>query len=192
MMKHDRAIGRALRLVCLAGIGLACGCGATGSSLPIAPGDTPFVLIKVINRSSQFTIDFLIQTETTTTTGTVATSRELRNVRSNGGNAALIVQCPADRIGLGNLNDPESIGFRVGFPGQEKIGVAWGQAPLVSGFSYNCGDLVVFLATDSATEPSGVRIDTGLIGGASEVGPFTGPDTYENLEDLLRSEGLLI
>ena len=169
-----------------------CGTGLGGSSVPAAPGDTPFVMIKVINRSSFFTLDFLIQTETITASGTTVGGGTLRDIRSNGGDSALIVPCPVDRIGLGNLNDPNSTGFRVGGPGQiDKVDVSWGQAALVSGFSYNCGDTVLFMVVDSQSEPGGVLVTTGLIGGATETGPFSGPDTFEILEDLLRAEGLL-
>lgn len=166
--------------------------GVGRPSVPIAPGDTPFVMIRCINASGLFAIDFLIQTESTTTSGTTTGGGNLLNVRSNGGDSGLLVACPVDKIALGNVNDPDSTGFRVGIPGQEKIEVSWGaDGPLVAGFSYNCGDTVIFLATDDQNSPGGILISTGLIGGASETGPFQGPDTFENLEALLRSEGLL-
>jgi hypothetical protein len=188
---ETRNFGKWSALLLLAAVG-GCGTGLGFSSVPIAPGDTPFLMIKVINRSSTFTVDFLIQTETTTVNGTTVGGGELRDIRSNGGDAALVVPCPVDRVGLGNLNDPNSTGYRVGFTGQtDKVEVPWNRNPLVSGFSYNCGDTIVFLVTDSQTDRGGVLVTTGLIGGASEMGPFSGPDTFEILEDLLRAEGLL-
>jgi len=191
LSRATRGVSLAAGLVMLAVVS-GCGTGLFGSAVPAAPGDTPFVMIKVINQSSSFAVDFIIQTETTTASGTTVGGGTLRNVRSYGGDASLIVPCPVDRIGLGNLNDPNSTGYRVGVPGEaDKVDVAWGQAPLVAGFSYNCGDTVLFMVVDSQTESGGVLVTTGLIGGATEVGPFSGPDTFEILEDLLRAEGLL-
>ncbi len=161
------------------------------ATVPVAPGDTPFVMVRCLNSSSVFAIDFLIQTESTTSSGTVSGGGNLLNVRSNGGVASLILPCPVDRITLGNLNDPNATGFRVGIPGQEKIQVVWGQDPLVAGFSYNCGDTVIFLAIDDQNSSGGILVSSGLIGGASQTGPFTGPDTFANLEALLLAEGLL-
>ncbi|UCG31724.1 MAG: hypothetical protein JSU68_08645 [Phycisphaerales bacterium] len=169
------------------------GCGTLGgSSVPAAPGDTPFVMIKTINRSSFVNVDFIIQTETTTAAGTTVGGGTLTDVRAAGGDEALVVPCPVDRIGLGNLDDPSSTGLRISFPGSaDKTDLAWGQAPLVSGFSYNCGDTVVFLLVDDQNSAGGVLVTTGLIGGATEMGPFGGPDTFANLEAVLRAEGLL-
>ena len=193
-MSLDLGKRRVLKWAGLVALTVAGGCGTElgGAGVPAAPGDTPFVMIKVINHSTFFAVDFLIQTETTTASGTTVRGGTLRNIRSNGGDSALIVPCPVDRIGLGNLDDPNSTGFRVGVPGAaDKVDVSWGQAPLVSGFSYNCGDTVVFMVVDSQDNPGGVLVTTGLIGGATETGPFSGPDTFEILEDLLRAEGLL-
>ena len=177
----------------LAAIFTISGCGTlVGSSVPTAPGDTPFVMIKAINQSSFVNVDFIIQTETTTAAGTTVGGGTLSDVRAVGGDAVLVVPCPVDRIGLGNLNDPSSTGLRISFPGSsDKTDLAWGQAPLVSGFSYNCGDTVIFLLVDDQASPGGVLVTTGLIGGATETGPFAGPDTFANLESVLRSEGLL-
>ncbi len=161
------------------------------ASVPVAPGDTPFVMIRCLNGSGIFAIDFLIQTESTTSSGLATGGGNLLNVRSNGGDASLILPCPVDRITLGNLNDPNAIGFRVGIPGQQKIEVVWAQDPLVAGFSYNCGDTVIFQAIDDQNSSGGILVSTGLIGGASQTGPFTGPDTFANLEALLLAEGLL-
>ena len=61
----------------------------------------------------------------------------------------------------------------------------------MAGFSYNCGDTVILLAIDDQNSSGGILVSSGLIGGASQTGPFTGPDTFANLEALLIAEGLL-
>ena len=96
-----------------------------------------------------------------------------------------------DRIRLGSFTDEGAVGYRTSFTGGPSIDLVWNQDPLVSGFSYNCGDTVVFMAVDNANMPGGVEISVGLIGGADQTGPFTGPDTYENLLELLAAENLL-
>ena len=50
---------------------------------------------------------------------------------------------------------------------------------------------MIFLAIDDQNSSGGILVSSGLIGGASETGPFTGPDTFANLEALLIAEGLL-
>jgi hypothetical protein len=182
----------------LAGLGLlvAAGCDNVGlvgigggPSVPVAPGDTPFVLVRCVNASSQFTVEFLIEVDTPLAEQGAPTGGEL--TVSPGGNSGQVFQCPVDRITLGSFTDEGAVGYRTSFPGGPQIDLVWDQDPLVSGFSYNCGDTVVFMAVDNTNMPGGVEIVAGLIGGADQTGPFSGPDTYENLLQLLASENLL-
>jgi len=158
-----------------------------GSLVPLAPGSQNFVLIQLINNSSFF-LDGLVSVELT---GGMPPDAQINtvfaNIRPGGGDAAVVLECPVDRVGLGDLDDPSSPGFRVGLTPQGKTGVAWGRPPLVSGFNYSCGDAIVFVAINDPTSNGSVRIDAGVVSGASQPAPAI--DTFGNLQAVLTSNG---
>ncbi len=151
-----------------------------GSVFPTAPGDTNFVLVVVVNKSG-VPITFVVTAEAPGAAG----STELETSGASD-SLGVMFTCPVDRIGLGDLDDPQSTGYFLVFP-DGRLGMPWGQFPL----NYTCGDAVVFLATADANAPGGVSITTGVVDGSTQVGPFSGADTFETVEDVLRAAGLM-
>lgn len=158
----------------------------SGSVVPLAPGPgNNFVMIQVVNNSSFF-VDALVSVDVPTTL-TNDLETVFGNIRPNGGDAAAILRCPVDRVGLGDLNDLTSVGFRVGASAAGKVGVAWGNAPLVAGFNYTCGDTILLVAINDASANGGVRIDAGVISGAAQPAPSV--DTFGALDAILTANG---
>lgn len=158
-----------------------------GAVVPAAPGAEEFVVIQLINNSNFF-LDALVSVDVPDPGSLIADIRSVfENIRPQGGDAAVVLRCPVDRVGLGSLSDPSSSGFRVGIAPQGKIGVAWGETPLVAGFNYDCGDTVLFVAINDATASGGVRIDAGVVSGAAQ--PVPAIDTFGTLEAVLTSNG---
>jgi hypothetical protein len=162
---------------------------SSGSVIPLAPtAANDFVMVQFVNNSSFF-IDALV---TVDVPDTAAMTNDLEtlfgNVRPNGGDAAVILRCPVDRVGLGDLDDLSSIGFRTALtPGANKAGVAWGNTPLVSGFNFVCGDTILLVAINDANAIGAVRIDAGIISGAAQ--PVPSVNTFGALDAILTASG---
>ena len=89
-------------------------------------------------------------------------------------------------MGLGTLDDPDSPAIRIIDPATNTFfEVPFGRNPLTDGRSFVCGDSVIFLVTQDPTLPGGVRVSVGRIDGGTQIGPFTGRDTFENLENIV-------
>jgi len=142
------------------------------------------VLVVVVNQSGQ-PITFLVTAE-------APGAAESVELETSGGSDSLgvLFTCPVDRIGLGDLDDPESTGYYLLY-GDARLGMPWGENPLLWNVNYTCGDTIIFLARANANVPGGVSITTGVIDGSTQTGPFSGPDTFENVEDLLAAAGML-
>lgn len=157
-----------------------------GSNVPVAPGTSDFVLVQVVNNSSFF-LDALVNVDVPGTPLTADLETLFANIRPSGGDVAVVLPCPVDRVGLGSLNNLSSVGFRVGVTTTDQVGIAWGQAPLVSGFNYECGDTIVFASINDANANGGVRVDAGVVSGA--VQPVPAVDTFGTLESVLQANG---
>ena len=196
--------GRVVRRVAALGLclfaagssGAQCGAGIlnpqfqnrlSGTLFPIAPGSAPFVLIEVINNTN-FEVTFLLTTEdsigsrTENLTTTPALPRQ-----------AKIVACPVTQIALGTPGDPDSPAIRVitnpvtgAFLEIPFIDPATGRSrnALTEGASFLCGDTVIFLVSLAPTQPGRVAVTVGRIDGGSQLGPFSGPATFDNLLDV--------
>lgn len=162
---------------------------SSGAVIPLAPtAANDFVMVQFVNNSSFF-VDVLV---TVDVPDAAALTNDLEtlfaNVRPNSGDAAAVLRCPVDRVGLGDLDDLTSIGFRVGLTADaNKAGVAWGNTPLVSGFNFVCGDTVLFAAINDASAIGGVRIDAGIISGGAQPAPSV--DTFGALDAILTANG---
>ena len=157
-----------------------------GANVPITPGTTDFILIQVINNSSFF-LDAIVNVDVPGGGLTANLDTIFANIRPSGGNAGVVLPCPVDRVGLGDLNNLSSVGFSVGLTTADQVGIAWGQAPLVSGFNYECGDTIIFASINDANANGGVRIDAGVVDGAAQPVPVV--DTFGTLEAVLTANG---
>jgi len=160
---------------------------AARSTVPLAPGDTPYVHILVINASALYQLDFQVAF-TPAFQGfnsvTIAVPPETQE--------GVVLPCPVSQVGLGNpldLTDPAIILNPV--DGSNPINIPAGAFPLTlkSGENYDCGDTVVFTVVDDRTSGFGINISTGRVEGTTQTGPFSGPDTFEVLHLLLLSSG---
>lgn len=160
----------------------------SGAAVPLAPGPAnDFVMIQVVNNSSFF-LDALVNVDVPDAAALTNNFETLfGNIRPNGGDAGAILRCPVDRVGLGDLDDLSSLGFRAGLTPIGKVGVSWGNTPLVSGFNYVCGDTILFVAINDASANGGVRIDAGIISGAAQPAPAV--DTFGALDAILANNG---
>lgn len=157
-----------------------------GSVVPLAPGDTPFVHVLVINATSASTLNFQFGWTPAFNGLTTAFLDGIAPQQQRG----LILPCPVNQIGLGdprNLNTPAIIITNA----NATYNVPAAAFPLVlaNGRDFNCGDTVVITVIDDRNNGYGISVLPGRVDGATQTGPFSGPDTFEILDLLLMSSG---
>lgn len=153
-----------------------------GAVVPLAPGGTPFVQLLVINATAASTLSFQFGW-TPAFQGQVG--GYLTNIvpRSQRG---LLVGCPVEQVGLGyplNLAQPAVVITNT----NGTINVPASAFPLVfkNGEDYSCGDALVLTVIDDPSNGYGIKIVPGRVEGATQQGPFTGPDTFQIVQLLL-------
>ncbi|HOA73305.1 MAG TPA: hypothetical protein PL151_12110 [Phycisphaerae bacterium] len=160
---------------------------AGGSVVPIAPGDTPFIHVLVINATQNSTVGMqfgwtpLTQGRNTAEYTGIAPEQQI----------GFLLPCPVEQIGLGNPNDLTQPAVVVTTEGGA-VSIPASAFPLIlqRGRDFDCGDTVVFTVIDSRSNGYGVEILPGRVRGSGQTGPFSGPDTYEIVELLLLGTGL--
>lgn len=160
-----------------------------GSVTPLAPGNTSFIHVLVVNGTTDATLDFQFGW-TPAWQGFITTYIYGISPQTQMG---LLLGCPIDQIGLGdptNLSTPAIIITRDTLA----VNVPASAFPLVfqEGSDYFCGDTLVLNVIDDPTNGYGIKIIPGRIDGATQTGPFSGPDTYQILQALLTASGATI
>jgi hypothetical protein len=154
---------------------------SSGGVFPVAPGDTDFIAVMVANQTNR-DIVFRLTAEAADGVQQI----EL-NTTPNLPRQGTTFLCPVSRIGLGTLGDLASGGYIISPPGipNQFFEAPFARNPLTEGRSFICGDTVIFFAFQDVNVAGGVSISVGRIAGATQTGPFTGADTFENLEDII-------
>lgn len=158
---------------------------AVGGFYPTAPGDEPFIMVRVINDTSA-TLDVpIVYDDGTTPTFTYI----IRGLTPEGRDTGILLDWPVLRVALGDLNNPVLPLIVAYFPDGSSSGVPFGQQALEAGVDYDRGDTVIFHITEDSRSASYIRVSTGLIDGAGQQGTFDRGDPFARLRLLLISSG---
>ncbi|MCL2330728.1 MAG: hypothetical protein FWC56_05450 [Phycisphaerae bacterium] len=157
-----------------------------GGVIPLAPGNTPYVHVMFYNQTTDATFD--VQYSSTATTGfkgALFTGISPQTIRG------ALLNCPVDYIGLGVATDltlPAIVVHR----GGDTINVPASAFPLVlrNGKDFVCGDTVIFYVMDDTTSGYGIKVVTGKVDGSTQTGPFSGPDTYQIIDALVKANAV--
>lgn len=158
-----------------------------GSAVPLAPGDTPFVHVLVINATTAYTLDFQFgwtpefQGYNTAFTYGIAPQQQ----------KGFLLGCPVDQIGLGNPGDLSTPAIIITTDDDREFNVPASAFPLVVNRprDFDCGDTVVFTVIDDPNNGYGIQVLPGYVDGQNHRGPFTGPDTFEIVQLMLLTSG---
>lgn len=183
---------KAAGMMLVAVLPLASGClnpdflnTAVGGFYPTAPGDEPFIMIRVINDTTA-TLDIpIVYDDGTTPTFTYI----IRGLTPEGRDTGILLDWPILRVALGDLNNPILPLILAYFPDGSSSGVAFGQQALEAGVDYDRGDTIIFHITEDSRSSSYIRVSTGLIDGASQTGNFDRGNPFERLDLLLTGSG---
>lgn len=187
--------GGLVAMACLTALltGLTTGClnpdfvnQRTGNLIPTAPGDTPFLLVDVINNTSA-TVNFNFFVDEGA--GIQAQSR-IRNLTPQVRSRGRVFPWPVVSVGLGNANAPFEPALVATFPGGLTVQVPAGRT-LFAGEDFFEGDTVIFLIEEDVRSPTFISVTAGRVDGSTQTGPFPRGDTFETMQLLLLRNGLL-
>lgn len=157
----------------------------TGGLYPTAPGDEPFISVRVINDTSA-DLDIAIVYDD----GTQPTYNYfIRKLTPEGRDTGILLEWPILRVAVGDLNNPFLPLTIAYYPDGTTTGVFFGHPALQANVDYQRGDTIIFHFVEDSRSPAYVRVDPGLISGASEQGTFTRDDPFEHLRLLMEANG---
>lgn len=157
----------------------------TGNLYPIAPGDTPFLAVRVIN-DTEATLEIPIVYDTGLTPTFTYLVRELTPEARDTG---LLLAWPVLRVSVGDLDNPYNPLVVANFPDGGTAGVYPGRAALEAGVDFNRGDTVVFHFSTDSRSPMYIRVNAGIIEADAQSGWFTRADPYQRLRAMLTALG---
>jgi len=187
-----------------------------GGVVPVTPGpNADFVLVRGRNDTGQRT-EFIVTIErdvleldsegrpifddagNPVTRPVRETVQLITEAQGPANDMGVLFQCkdsPVNIIGLGENLLPTDAGVFVGgggAGGAAGFGVPASSVPPLSREAghFACGDTVIFVAFSSRNVPGGVGLQSWRLSGSDQPGDFTGPNTFENLEDFLESQVL--
>jgi hypothetical protein len=146
-----------------------------GSTVPIAPGDTPYIHVLFINATQATTIELYFGWTPEYQGSNWFHMTGISPLTQRG----LLLGCPINQIGLGNPDDL-ALPAMVLTTSTGTVNVPPSAFPLTlhNGTDYVCGDMVVFTIVDDRNNGYGINVSPGRVDGSNQGGPFTGPDTY--------------
>jgi hypothetical protein len=183
-------------LVSLGGVALLLACpgcfnpelvnSTVGGLYPLAPGDTDMVAVTIINDTSAV-LDLQILVDDGRLT---PQSFFFNDLDPGTRTAGVLLPYPFLRVNIGNLENPFTPSIVATFPDTGlTIQVPSGLASLVAGKDFDSGDAIIYQIVNDARTTTGIRVDVGIVDGATQEGPFSRADTFEVVRLLLLQNG---
>jgi hypothetical protein len=157
-----------------------------GELYPLAPGDQPYVLVTLINKTTASLSGQVLVDEGATTPLAIGFQNFLPGVTTKG----ILLPYPFLRVAVGNLDNPLAPSILATLPDGVTVLVPFGQTALVAGTDFKRGDTILFEFVADARSPTAITISTGIVDGSTQVGPFSREDTFQTVTALLLANGL--
>jgi hypothetical protein len=156
-----------------------------GGLHPVAPGNEPFVSVRVINDTTA-TLDIPIVYDD----GTTPTFQYfVRELTPEGRDTGLLLRWPVLRIAVGNLDNPFLPFIIANFPDGSANEVYFGRPALQAGVDFDRGDTIIFHFTNDSRSEAFIRVSVGRIRAGSQPATFSRGNPYERLRILLDIRG---
>ncbi len=156
-----------------------------GEFYPVAPGDEPFVAVRVVNDTAA-TLDVPIVYDVYGD-GTVVNTYLITNLNPEGRETGVVLGWPVSRIAIGDLDNPVLPTIAASFPSQDAIVAPFNHPALEAGTDFDSGDTILFYINEDSRSPVFLVVSIGLIDGATQRGPFSRADPFESATLLLNA-----
>jgi len=157
-----------------------------GTMYPTAPGDEPFLLIRVVN-DTPATLDVpIVYDDGVSSTPPIYLINGLTpEVRETG----VLLDWPVFSVAPGSLTEPWFPAITANLPDGSTASIPFGlQAPR-SGVDYDSGDTVIFYITEDPRSQAYMTVSVGVIDGATQPATFSRADPFEAVRLILTING---
>jgi hypothetical protein len=152
---------------------------------PVAPGEEPYVLVRLTNNTSSI-LDVIVSWDT----GAGEQSVQITDLDPEYRETAFLLEWPITRLGLGDLDDPlESTAITATLPDGAFSTVSAFIPPLEAGTDFGRGDTIYFDITESGQSPSFIYVSVGRVNAEKQPTEFTRADPFEAVRLLLDRGG---
>jgi len=163
---------------------------ASGALFPTAPGDEPFLAVRVINDTTA-TLDVPIMYDDGLTylsplppNPTFLITDLTPEVRETG----VVLRWPVLRVALGDLDNPVLPAIVARLPEGQTAGAPFGHRALEVGVDYDRGDTIIFYINEDSRSAAVLTVSIGVIDGAAQGQPSRA-DPFEATRLLLEAGG---
>lgn len=153
---------------------------------PLAPGDEPFVLVRMVNQTSA-----AITANIDADFGIDETYGPITQNLSDYEEVGFLLEAPVVRVTLGDIDaDPFEPTLQALFPTGLNVLFPIGLEPLELGQDYSMGDTIVYVFYNDSRSETSIRVSVGVIDGDTQLGPFRA-NTFDTVRQLLQLYDLL-
>jgi hypothetical protein len=157
----------------------------TGNLYPSAPGDQPFLLVRVLNDTSSTLRTVPIAYDT----GTGARTFNL-TVYPQEGAPGILLDWPVTQVAVGSLQSPVLPSITATLPDGTNVVIPPLLFPAQAGVDFNSGDTLVYRFTSASSNPAAIYVNLSRIAGSTQTGPFTRADTFRTVAQVLELNAL--
>ncbi|MBN1489699.1 MAG: hypothetical protein JXA69_07260 [Phycisphaerae bacterium] len=159
----------------------------SGGLYPVAPGDEPFLLVRVINDTSATLEEVPIVYDN----GFAPPAFTIRNLSPGGRETGVLLNWPVFQVAIGSLADPMSPAILAVFPDGSTNLAPFGRAPLRAGIEYERGDTIIFRISENNVSPVAISVSAGLIDGDTEPASYSRGNPFETVRLILQENGFV-
>lgn len=156
-----------------------------GGLYPSAPGDEPFLLVRVVNDTAA-TLDVPIIYDD----GTGAQPFLFRDITPQAREAGVLLDWPIARVNVGSLDTPFATTIVASLPNGTNVLIAPNQFPAQAGVDFNRGDTLIYRFTAASPNPAAINVSIARIDGSTQQGPFSRADTFRTVRQILQLESI--
>lgn len=154
---------------------------SSGNLYPAAPGDEPFLLVRVIN-DTQAELDIPIIHDD----GTGPQPFIFRGINPGDKGQGVLLDWPVTRVNVGSLDSPFLPTIIAALPDGVTVTIAPNLLPAQASVDFNRGDTLVYRFVGDARNPAAIGVTLARIDGTTQQGPFARADTFRTVRQILQ------
>jgi hypothetical protein len=153
---------------------------STGGLYPTAPGDEPFLLVRIINDTGSD----LTQVPIVYDRGTGPLTYNLSVLAGERG-TGILLDWPVTMVNVGSLDSPLIPAITVQLSSGSNVVIPGLLNNAQASVDYVRGDTLVYRFTADTRNPAAINVSLLKIDGSTQTGPFTRADTFRTVRQLL-------
>jgi len=156
-----------------------------GGLYPSAPGDEPFLLVRIVNDTTA-TLDVPIMYDD----GTGPQAFVFLDLSPEAREAGVLLDWPVSSLNVGSLDSPFLPAITATLPDGTNLLVAANLNPAAAGVDFVRGDALLYRFVADARNEAAIGVTVARIDGSTQAGPFSRADTFRTVRQILQAGDL--